>query len=138
MGFVSQLKESKVSTRRGSKASIIMTQSHKPSTNSDEMSIRISSDLMKRSGIEINSKVDILHDPEENKWMIKKCESDGFNVGGKVDAPTALIRYTLKGGHIKITEHRSELPMKKECEESSISIVDNGVIFTLSTNDEGN
>ncbi|MDO6501182.1 hypothetical protein [Photobacterium sanguinicancri] len=136
MAFVSQLKESKTSTRRGSKASIVMTQSYKPSTNSEEMSVRISSNLMKRAGIEVNSKVDMLHDQDNNKWMIKKCDIDGFNVSGKDSAPTALIRYTLKDGHVKLTKNRSELPTKKECEESSISISDEGVVFTLADNNE--
>lgn len=136
MAFISQLKESKISTRRGSKASIVMTQSYKPSTSSEEMSIRISSDLMKRASMEINSKVDVLYDKDSNQWMIKKCEIDGFNVSGKDNAPTALIRYTLKDGHIKLTKNKSELPTKTECEESSISISDDGVVFTLTKNNE--
>ncbi|MDO6501274.1 hypothetical protein, partial [Photobacterium sanguinicancri] len=70
----------------------MMTQSYKPSTISDEMSVRISRKLMKRAGIEVNSKVDMLHDQDNYKWMIKTCDIDGFNVSGKDSAPTALIR----------------------------------------------
>lgn len=135
MAFESQLKESKASTRRGSKASVVITQSYKPSTKSEEMSIRVSSSVLKKAKIRHGDKVDILHDPDSQRWMIKVNEGDGFNVGGKDGAPTGLIRYTLKDGHAKFSKDRSELPIKKECLEDSLEISDNQIIFSM--RDEG-
>ncbi len=137
MAFESQLKQSKISTRRGSKSSIVMSQSYKQSTKSEELSIRIAAKLMNDSGIVINSKVDILFDKDNNLWMIKKCKSnEGFTVSGKDGAPTALIRYTLKDGHVKLTNERADLPVKIECDESSIKHSEQGVIFKLKENNE--
>lgn len=132
MAFKSQLKASKASSRRGSSASIVVSQTYKPSTGTQEFSIRISSDVLNRMGAEVgtNARVDVLHDSESDLWMIKFCD-DGFTITGKDGAATGLIRYTLKKGHAKFTEEQVELPIKKESDEDSIVYEDGAVIFKL-------
>ncbi|MDO6583225.1 hypothetical protein Q4491_17930 [Photobacterium sp. 2_MG-2023] len=136
MAFESQLKESKASTRRGSKASVTMTHSYKQSTKSEEMSIRVSTPLMDKANIKHGDKVDILHDPNSRRWMIRVNEGDGFNVGGKPESPTGLIRYTLKGGHAKLSTDIAKMPIKRECIEESLEISDKQIIFSLDNNSE--
>lgn len=135
MAFKSQLKQSKLTTRRGSKASIVVSQTYKPSTKSEEFSVRISADLMGKIGLLMGDKVDVLRDEECDLWMIQKCGSDGFTVAGKDEAPTGLIRYTLKPGHERLSENRADLPIKLECDESSLKIADGSVIFSLISDD---
>jgi len=133
MGFKSQLKASKASSRRGSSASIVVSQTYKPSTNTQELSIRISSEVLAHMGLEVgtNRKVDVLYDNEDDLWMIQVCGDDGFTITGKEGAATGLIRYTLKRGHAKFTEEQTALPIKKESNEESIQYKDGAVVFKL-------
>lgn len=135
MKFKSQFKQSKRTSRRGSNSEIIMTHSHKKSSGSEEMSIRISSQLMERCGLNHDDKVDVLNDTESGAWMISKVD-DGFNIGGKKDAPTGLIRYTLKEGHEKFEMNIEKLPIRKECDESSLEINENNITFKLKEPEE--
>lgn len=130
MSFISQLESSKLSSRRGDGAQIVITQSYKPSTKSQELSIRVASEVLKSIGMVIGDNADVLHDPETGEWMIKKS-SNGFKVTGKSDAPTGLIRYTLKKGHMKFTEDKGHLPIKKISDDESISFHGDHVIFNL-------
>lgn len=132
MGFKSQLKASKASSRRGSSASIVVSQTHKLSTGTQELSIRISSEVLNSMGVEVgtNAQVDVLYDAENDLWMIKRCDN-GFTITGKEGAATGLIRYTLKKGHAKFTEEQSDLPIKRESDEGSIVYEDGAVIFKL-------
>lgn len=131
MAFKSQLKQSKQSTRRGSKASIVVSQSFKPSTKSEEFSLRLSSSLISKMGLTMDSRVDVLFDEEANLWMIQSSNQDGFSIAGKEGAPTGLVRYTLKDGHARITTERDSLPVKLECDESSLQIESGTVVFAL-------
>lgn len=87
MGFISQLSKTKVSSRRGSASQITVTQSFKPSTSAEELSIRISTECLKNISLKIGDNVDVLYDTETDTWMIKK-EDDGYKISGKDDAPT--------------------------------------------------
>lgn len=131
MAFKSQHQKSKSSSRRGSSAEIVVSQSYKPSTDSEELSVRISSGLMSMIGLSIGGKADVLFDDESSMWMVKACVDGGFTVSGKQDAPTGLIRYTLKQGHARLTENRADLPVKCECEDGSIELGTDHVIFAL-------
>lgn len=130
MPFISQSENSKLSSRRGDGAQVVITQSYKPSTKSQELSLRVSSELLKNIGMKIGDNADVLHDPDTGEWMIKKSEN-GFKVTGKSDAPTGLIRYTLKKGHMKFTEDKGHLPIKKISGDDSIRFHGDYVIFTL-------
>lgn len=130
MGFVSQSSKSKVSSRRGSKSDVVVSQIYKPSTKSEEMSFRLSSSFMSKFGVGIGSRVDVLRDEESDLWMIKKSD-DGFLISGKEGAPTGLIRYTLKEGHARLVDERSDLPFKKEVDNESITVSEDSVIFGL-------
>jgi primase-polymerase (primpol)-like protein len=130
MGFVSQAGKSKLSSRRGSKSDVVVSQIYKPSTKSEEMSFRLSSGFMSKFGVGIGSRVDVLRDDESDLWMIKKSD-DGFLISGKEGAPTGLIRYTLKEGHARLVDERSELPFKKEVGNESITVSEDSVIFGL-------
>lgn len=130
MSFESQSEKSKGSSRRGIKANIVVSQVYKPSTNSEEISFRVSSSLMSKFGVSVGSRVDVLRDEIEDLWMIKVSD-DGFLISGKEGAPTGLIRYTLKNDHAKLTNDRGLLPFKREVEESSLQISDGSVIFGL-------
>ncbi|HDM8415476.1 TPA: hypothetical protein ACGIZ8_004587 [Yersinia enterocolitica] len=131
MAFKSQLGKSKASSRRGSSASIVVSQTYKQSTDSQELSVRISSDVMEKIGLSIGSKVDVLFDEDENLWMVKSCVGDGFTISGKSGAATGLVRYTLKKGHARFTEEKALLPIKKECDEDSLHFDADSVVFSL-------
>ncbi|EEO8387486.1 hypothetical protein G6C71_004598 [Salmonella enterica] len=133
MAFKSQLKTSKASSRRGSSASIVVSQTHKPSTGTQELSIRISSEVLARIGLDVgtNRKVDVLYDNDNDLWMIKVCGDDGFTITGKEGAATGLIRYTLKKGHARFTDEQAALPIKRESDEESITYEEDAVIFKL-------
>jgi len=133
MAFKSQLTASKASSRRGTSASIVVSQTYKPSTKTQEFSIRVSSDVLKRIGVTVGAgaKVDVLYDAESDLWMIAKSEDDGFTITGKEGAVTGLIRYTLKKGHARFTDEELDLPIKKESDEGSIECKDGAVIFKL-------
>jgi hypothetical protein len=130
MAFKSQFKESKSSSRRGSKSLIQITQSFKKSTNSEEMSIRPATSLLNKVNLTHGDRVDVLYDPEEKQWMITP-DKNGFNISGKEGSPTGLIRYTLKEGHVRFTNNKDELPIKKECNDESIVIENGSIIFSL-------
>lgn len=53
MGFESQSEKSKVSSRRGSKAGIVVSQTYKPSTDSEEMSFRVDASLLNGFGAKV-------------------------------------------------------------------------------------
>lgn len=131
MSFKSQLEQSKSSGRMRSGADIVISQTYKASTKSEELSVRISSEILLKIGMEIGSRVDVLHDEENGLWMVKKAGSDGFSVSGKAGGPTGLIRYTLKPGHHRLTDDRAELPVKREGDKSSFLLESGSVVFSL-------
>jgi hypothetical protein len=130
-GFKSQLQKSKASSRRGSSASIVVSQTYKKSTDAEELSVRLSSEIMDKINVSVGCKVDVLYDDETNLWLVKPCEPDGYTISGKVGGSTGLIRYTLKKGHARFTEERSLLPIKRECDEDTIQYAHGGVVFSL-------
>ncbi|EGR0487640.1 MULTISPECIES: hypothetical protein [Vibrio] len=130
MGFESQSEKSKVSSRRGSKAGIVVSQTYKPSTDSEEMSFRVDASLLNGFGAKIGDRVDVLHDRESGLWMIAMSDS-GFLITGKEGAPTGLVRYTLKDGHVKLVNEKRSLPAKREVDETTVKFTENGVIFGL-------
>lgn len=137
MSFTSQYEKSRKSARRSSACEIVITQSFKPSTNAEEMSIRISTDVLSMANIAIGDKVDVLRDEKNDLWMVRKNSTEGFTVSGKVGGPTGLIRYTLKNGHYKLTEIQNELPFKLEFSSDHIQVPkdDNAIIFGSSNDD---
>lgn len=130
MSFKSQVKESKVSSRRGSTSLIVVSQTFKPSTKSEEFSVRVASTLLKKVGLEIGGRADVLYDASSDRWMIKSS-ADGFTITGQKGAPTGLVRYTLKTGHDRLTKERSELPVRIESDDESLEIYGDHVIFKL-------
>lgn len=130
MTFTSQFIQSKTSSRRNSDADILLTQNYKKSTDSQEMSIRVSSAVLAKVGLKIGDKVDVLWD-EENIWRIIKTNRYGFTISGKENSPTQLIRYTLKKGHHKLTEKTDELPVREEFsdDELELDIENNSITF---------
>jgi hypothetical protein len=138
MAFTSQLDRSKSSGRRKSGADVVVSQTYKPSTKSEELSIRVATNILVSAGMEIGSKVDVLYDDDASRWMVKKVGSDGYAISGKKDGPTGLIRYTLKPGHHKLTEERADLPVKINGDMNSVTINGNEkyFIFSLSNDKE--
>ena len=130
MSFVSQAKESRISTRRGSSSLIAVSQTLKPSTKADEISVRIAVSVLGRIGLDIGGRADVLYDSGSDRWMVKSSD-EGFTVTGKKGAPTGLIRYTLKEGHARITNDRDGLPVRIECDDSSLEYGEDHVIFKL-------
>jgi len=130
MAFVSQLDTSKARSGRMGDSSLVVTQSFKESTKSQELSIRVSSVVLSRAGMAVGDFVDVLYDNESNRWMIKKVNV-GLKITGKDKAPTGLIRYTLKIGHARFTDDREYLPIKKVSIEDSIDVEDGQIIFKL-------
>lgn len=135
MAFKSQAKQSRMITRRGSKAAIVVSQSYKPSTNSEELSLRLSADAISKMGLDMGERVDVLYDDENDMWMIQKSDNHGFMITGKSGAPTGLIRYTLKDGHARLTSNKEELPVRRESDDSSIKFDGSSVIFSLVVDD---
>lgn len=133
MAFKSQMRASKASSRRGSSASIVVSQTHKQSTGTQELSIRIAAEILEKIRVPVGAglKVDVLYDGDDDLWMVKPSGEDGFSVTGKEGAVTGLVRYTLKKGHARFTEDEKHLPIKKECDEESIRYFEDGVIFKL-------
>lgn len=72
MGFISQLSKTKISARRGTDSQITVTQSFKPSTSAEELSIRVSIEALKNISLKIGDYVDVLYDAENDAWMIKR------------------------------------------------------------------
>lgn len=131
MAFTSQYEKTKKTSRR-TKSDVIVTQSFKKSTKSEEMSFRISREILNDAGIGIGEKVDILRDNKSNRWMIQCVNSDGFSISGKADAPTGLIRYTIKEGHYKLTNRIEDLPYKQDFNGNSIETNSEGKYIILS------
>lgn len=130
MNFQSQAKKTKISSRRGSSAQIVITQSFKPSTKAEELSVRIATEVLEKVGLNIGGKADVLYDEGSNQWMIKADES-GFTVTGKEGAPTGLIRYTLKSGHARLTDERAKLPVRLGSDDTALIFSGDNVIFRL-------
>jgi len=130
MSFVSQVDTSKARSGRMGDSSIVVTQSFKESTKSQELSVRIASVVLSRAGMKVGDCVDVLHDGDTDRWMIKKMDS-GLKITGKDNAPTGLIRYTLKIGHARFTDDREHLPIKKVSVEDSIDVEECQIIFKL-------
>lgn len=135
MAFKSQAKQSRITARRGSKAAVVVSQSYKPSTNSEELSLRLSSETISKMELEMGDRVDVLYDEENDLWMIQKADDNGFMITGKPGAPTGLIRYTLKQGHARLTSNKEELPVKRESDENSIVFEGSSMIFSLVVDD---
>lgn len=134
MAFISQIIKSKVSSSRGG-ADVRVTQSYKPSSNVQELSFRITAKVLSRAGMKIGDFVDVMYDDDTSQWMIKKVKT-GLKITGKLDAPSGLVRYTLKEGHMKFTNERSLLPIVKNSISESIEHGDNYLIFKLNMEDE--
>jgi len=130
MAFVSQIGQSRSAASRIGDSSIVVTQSFKASTNAQELSIRLTATLLGRAGMKVGDSVDVLHDPEHEMWMVMRM-SAGLKITGKEDAPTGLIRYTLKGGHARFTDEKDHLPIKKASVEDSIEVEDGQIIFKV-------
>ncbi|MFS6804478.1 hypothetical protein WKE96_16715 [Edwardsiella tarda] len=135
MGFVSQLSASRAASSRIGNASIVATQSFKPSTNAQEFSIRVTSLTMSKAGIGCGDSVDVLYSDDDDLWMIKKMER-GLKISGKPDAPTGLIRYTLKEGHVRFTDKKDLLPVRRSSVEDSIQVSDGQIIFKLKSEED--
>ena len=136
MSFTSQYEKSKKSARRSSACEIVITQSFKPSTNAEEMSIRIATDILSEADLLIGDKVDVLRDDKNDLWMIRKNEKEGFTIYGKSGGPTGLIRYTLKNGHYKLTEIKTELPFKLEFSSEFIVTNKNDKTIVFGSNND--
>ena len=130
MAFVSQVSKSRSTASRIGDSSIVVTQSFKASTNAQELSIRLTASLLSKAGMKNGDLVDVLHDPDEDVWMIALMDG-GLKITGKNDAPTGLIRYTLKDGHARFTEDKEHLPIKKSSVEDSIDASYGKIIFKL-------
>jgi hypothetical protein len=135
MAFESQSKKSKTSGRRSSSAQIVVSQSYKPSTKSEELSLRVDIKLLEKIGLGIGIRADVLFDPEYNCWMVQKASRDGFTISGKVGGPTGLIRYTLKSGHARLSDDRASLPIKIDADEASIIVNTDSFMFMLESED---
>lgn len=137
MSFVSQVSKSRAPTSRIGDSSIVVSQSYKNSTNSQELSIRITADLLKKATLKIGDFVDVLYDKESDSWMIAQM-SGGLKITGKEDAPTGLVRYTLKDGHARFTDEKDHLPIKKASCEDLIKVGEGEIIFKLLSEDGSN
>jgi hypothetical protein len=107
-----------------------VTQSFKASTNAQELSIRLTAVLLDKAGMKVGEFVDVLYDSEQDLWMIVRMNA-GLKITGKEDAPTGLIRYTLKGGHARFTDDKEHLPIRKASVEDSIEVADGQIIFKV-------
>ena len=136
MSFISQLSQSRVSTSRVG-SDVKVTQSYKPSSDVEELSIRITAKLLSRASMKVGDFVDVLYDKESDRWMIKKVES-GLKITGKSDAPTGLVRYTLKDGHAKFTDNRSVLPVIKMSLDNLTEVSNGALIFKLNMEGDNN
>ncbi|MDE1497078.1 hypothetical protein KKI95_18660 [Xenorhabdus bovienii] len=136
MAFHSQHSNTRATSRRGSDASIVVSQTYKVSSNTQEFSVRISSDLMDKIGVSMGGKVDILYDSDMDLWMISVVDGSGFTITGKEGAVTGLVRYTLKKGHFRFTEDKNYLPIKKECDDDSLDFSSQGCVIFKLINDE--
>lgn len=133
MGFVSQVSKSRAPSSRIGESSIVASQSYKASTNAQELSIRITSGLLQKAAMKVGDFVDVLYDKDTDSWMLAKMPG-GLKITGKDDAPTGLIRYTLKEGHARFTEDKALLPVRRSSVEDEIKVSDGEIIFKL-TND---
>ena len=106
MAFVSQVDKSRAASSRIGDSSIVVTQSYKASTKAQELSIRLTSLVLSKGGMKIGDHVDVLYDKDSDRWMLRKMDG-GLKITGKDDAPTGLIRYTLKDTHARFTERKS-------------------------------
>lgn len=130
MSFISQMSKSRASSSRIGDSEIVITQSYKPSADSQELSIRATTVTLKKAGINIGDTVDILYDVDSDMWMIKKTEG-ALKITGKENAPTGLIRYTLKEGHARFTEDKAILPVRKYSIDDFLDITDEQIIFKV-------
>lgn len=130
MAFVSQIEASRRSSSRIGDSSIVVTQSFKESTNAQELSVRVTSSLLGKAGLKIGDSVDVLHDPDEELWMISVMPG-GLKITGKEGAPTGLIRYTLKDGHARFTDEKEHLPIRKSSIDESLKVSMGQIIFKL-------
>jgi len=130
MGFSSQLDKSKITGRRVSSKGIVVSQIYKPSTKGEEISFRISVNVLERFNAKVGDRVDVLIDKDSGEMMIK-LNKKGFLISGKENAPTGLVRYTLKDGHFRLSDDRASLPFKKEADENSLEFDEDSVTFKL-------
>lgn len=124
------MSKSRASSSRIGDSEIVITQSYKPSADSQELSIRATTVTLKKAGINIGDTVDILYDVDSDMWMIKKTEG-ALKITGKENAPTGLIRYTLKEGHARFTEDKAILPVRKYSIDDFLDITDEQIIFKV-------
>lgn len=130
MAFVSQVDKSRTSSSRIGDSSIVVTQSYKPSTKAQELSIRVTHDILLKAGMKNGDFADVLYDEDSDRWMIRRMDG-GIKITGKDGAPTGLIRYTLKSSHAKFTDDREHLPVKKTSIDDSLDIGDGQIVFKL-------
>lgn len=83
----------------------------------------------------IGDKADVLRD-DKNDLDDKKNEKEGFTISGKSGGPTGLIRYTLKNGHYKLTEIKTELPFKLEFSSEFIVTNKNDKTIVFGSNND--
>lgn len=130
MGFVSQVSKSRKPSSRIGDSSIVVSQSYKASTKAQELSIRVTADLLHKASMKIGDFVDVLYDKELDLWMLSKMVG-GLKITGKSDAPTGLVRYTLKEGHVRFTEDREHLPIRRFSIDDEVKINDGEIVFKL-------
>lgn len=130
MGFVSQLSKSRTPSSRIGESSIVVSQSYKASTKAQELSIRVTADLLHKAAMKIGDFVDVLYDKDSDSWMLSKM-AGGLKITGKDDAPTGLVRYTLKEGHARFTQEKEHLPVRRFSLDDEIKVNDGEIIFKL-------
>ncbi|WP_187487218.1 hypothetical protein [Duffyella gerundensis] len=128
--FVSQVNKSRTPSSRIGESSIVVSQTYKASTKSQELSIRVTADVLSKASMKIGDFVDVLYDKDSDRWMLSRMVG-GLKITGKEDAPTGLVRYTLKEGHARLTEERDSLPKRKFSLDDAMETNDGEIIFKL-------
>lgn len=137
MGFVSQLSKSRTPSSRIGDSSIVVSQSYKASTKAQELSIRVTSELLHKASMKIGDFVDVLYDTDSDRWMLSKMVG-GLKITGKENAPTGLVRYTLKEGHARFTDDKEHLPIRKCSIDDEVDVSDGEIVFKLLTDGDDN
>lgn len=137
MGFVSQLSKSRTPSSRIGDSSIVVSQSYKASTKAQELSIRVTSELLHKASMKIGDFVDVLYDTDSDRWMLSRMVG-GLKITGKENAPTGLVRYTLKEGHARFTDDKEHLPIRKCSIDDEVDVSDGEIVFKLLTDGDDN
>lgn len=137
MGFVSQLSKSRTPSSRIGDSSIVVSQSYKASTKAQELSIRVTSELLHKASMKIGDFVDVLYDTDSDRWMLSRM-AGGLKITGKENAPTGLVRYTLKEGHARFTDDKEHLPIRRCSIDDEVDVSDGEIVFKLLTDGDDN